>query len=443
MAGNNKYKFTYLNIAKKLYILLLLIIGGGIILHAPITVMLGSYLTGYSLLIKAWKEILMLLAGFLVIYILYKSKQFKLLKSPLILLILSYALLHFMLVLLLGGGVGSVLAGLVIDLRYLLYFVLVFIALRLYPQYIKLFIRVGLIGAAIVLIFAFLQVFVLPYDVLKYIGYGQDTIAPYMTVDQNYDFIRINSTLRGPNPLGAYTVILLAIIAAVIAKRKYISDWKNKYAKLIIFSMIVLSLIALYFSYSRSAYLGSMISVGIVLLIAYSKNIPKKIWVGCCLGLLLLTGLVLLMQNTYFVSNILLHENPAGVAGSNSNDGHLVSLQQGTLQMVNQPFGDGIGSAGSASIIGGEPEIIENQYLLIAHETGWLGLIIFLSIYITILLKLWVARHDYLALGVFASGVGLAVIGLLLPVWADDTVSIIWWGLAAIAIASSNSQKTY
>jgi len=443
MAGNNKYKLSYSNIAIKLYIILLLIIGGGIVLHAPITVMLGSYLPGYSLLIKAWKEIIMLLAGIFAIYLLYKSKQFKLLKAPLILLTLSYALLHFIFALLLRGEISSVLAGLVIDLRYLFYFVLVFVAIRLYPQYYRLFIIVGLIGAVIVMIFAFLQVFVLPYDVLKYIGYGQDTIAPYMTVDQNYDFIRINSTLRGPNPLGAYTVILLAIIAAVIAKRKYISDWKNKYSKLIIFSMTTLSLIALYFSYSRSAYLGSIISVGIILLIAYSKNISKKIWVGCCLGLLLLTGLVLSMQNTYFVSNVLLHENPAGVAGTNSNDGHLGSLEQGTIQMSSQPFGDGVGSAGSASIIGGEPEIIENQYLLIAHETGWLGLIIFLSIYIAILLKLWVSRHNYLALGVFASGIGLAVIGLLLPVWADDTVSIIWWGLAAIAIASSNSQKTY
>jgi hypothetical protein len=32
-----------------------------------------------------------------------------------------------------------------------------------------------------------------------------------------------------------------------------------------------------------------------------------------------------------------------------------------------------------------------------------------------------------------ASGIGLALIGLLLPVWVDDTVSIVWWGLAAIA----------
>ena len=57
-------------------------------------------------------------------------------------------------------------------------------------------------------------------------------------------------------------------------------------------------------------------------------------------------------------------------------------------------------------------------------------------------------RHGALSLGVFASGCGLAIVGLLLPVWVDDTVSIIWWGLAGVAIggtyhhARTNNKKT-
>jgi len=441
MAGNNKYKLNHQNIAIRVYIFLLLIIGGGIVLHAPITVMLGSYWPEYSLLIKAWKEILMLMAGFLAIYILYRSKQSKLIKIPLILFILSYALLHFVLALLIGGEINAVLAGLVIDLRYLLYFVLVFVAIRFYPQYLKLFIRIGLIGAVIVLVFAVLQVFVLPHDILKYIGYGDNSIAPYLTVDQNFDFIRINSTFRGPNPLGAYVVIISSLLAAVIVKRKYLSDWKNKNVRLFVAIMSIFSLVALYYSYSRSAYLGLVVSLLVILIITFNRKISKKVWFGLCAGLVLLMGLVFSLQNTYFVSNILLHENPSGLAGTNSNEGHINSLKDGAIQAINQSLGNGIGSAGSASIIGGKAEIIENQYLLIAHETGWLGLVLFMTIFIMIMLKLWTIRHSYLALGVFASGIGLAVIGILLPVWVDDTVSIIWWGLAAMAIASSYRQE--
>jgi hypothetical protein len=55
-----------------------------------------------------------------------------------------------------------------------------------------------------------------------------------------------------------------------------------------------------------------------------------------------------------------------------------------------------------------------------------------------ILARLWGLRKDWLALGVFASGIGLAIVGIFLPVWTDDTVSIIWWGLAAIALFPNN-----
>jgi hypothetical protein len=104
--------------------------------------------------------------------------------------------------------------------------------------------------------------------------------------------------------------------------------------------------------------------------------------------------------------------------------------------MVAQPFGAGVGSTGSASLIGGEGFIIENQYLMIAHEVGWLGLGLFVWLYWCIMQALWRRRDSWLGLGVWASGLSLALIGFVLPVWADDVVSIVWWGLAALAIAT-------
>ena len=105
-----------------------------------------------------------------------------------------------------------------------------------------------------------------------------------------------------------------------------------------------------------------------------------------------------------------------------------------------QPLGAGIGSTGSASLYDDDEGgvIIENQYLYIAHETGWLGLALFVAIFGLIMVRLWRARDDWLALGAFASGVGMALIGLLLPVWADDTVAIVWWALAATALGGED-----
>ncbi|MGB4673048.1 MAG: hypothetical protein WBH99_03750, partial [Azovibrio sp.] len=162
----------------------------------------------------------MLIASFIAIYLLYKNKKFNILKTPLILTIAVYALLHFVLLFIDNQGLMPSLAGLIIDLRYLFFFVLVYVALQLFPEKKDLFLRVGIIGALIVAVFAILQVFVLPKDFLIYLGYGENTIQPYLTVDQNQDFIRINSTLRGPNPLGAYAVIVLSILFSALLKKK-------------------------------------------------------------------------------------------------------------------------------------------------------------------------------------------------------------------------------
>jgi hypothetical protein len=156
----------------------------------------------------------------------------------------------------------------------------------------------------------------------------------------------------------------------------------------------------------------------------------------CAIG-----GGLVAARSSEFVSNVLLHENPTGGSAISSNDGHVSSLVDSFSRMVHQPLGGGVGSTGSASLYGDHPIIIENQYLFVAHEAGWLGLILFLAIFGMVLYRLWQQRRDYVALGLFASGIGLALVGLLQPVWVDDTVAIVWWGLAAIAIGGQHGKK--
>lgn len=430
---------TQSKILGKIYAGILLFIFGGIVLHAPLSVGFGTLWPDYDLLIKSWKEILMLVAGIILLVILFKTKQFKLLRDPILITVGAYAALHLVLLAYKPTGLASSVAGLAIDLRYVLYFSLVYMAMRLYPNYRQMFIRVGIAGALVVLIFALLQVFILPHDVLKYIGYNTDTISPYLTVDQNQAFIRINSTFRGPNPLGAYAGMVLTLIVAAFAKHKVNSLYSEEKWPLIITAILsVGGLVALWSSYSRSALIGTFVAIAAVLIIAVVKR--KKIFNPLVIvagTLIAIVGGYLLISNNSFVSNVILHENPNGGSSQNSNEGHINSLQDGLGQMIHQPLGDGVGSTGSASLFGNQPTIIENQYLFTAHESGWLGLIYFIGIFGLILARLWKRKQDWLALGLLASGVGLALIGLLLPVWVDDTVAIIWWGLAAIAIFPS------
>lgn len=419
--------------AEKILVSLLLVIFGGIVLHAPMSIWLGTVFPEQSMTIKAWKEVLMGVALVLLVGILSRRHKWSDIFADWVIRLAGvYALVYFMLLIPLWQGAEAAIAGMFIDLRYVLFFVLVYSTLRLFPGYRRLFIYTCIVGALFVVAFSVLQVFVLPPDVLAIIGYGKTTIMPYLTVDMNHDYIRINSTLRGPNPLGAYAMILLALCSALAVSGMYkkLVGWQ----KVVFYSLIIGSLVALWWSYSRSALGATGIAAGVVVAAGFYQKIPRKVWVGGFIVVGIIGGLLFAARDSHFVANVILHENPQGGSVTKSNDGHIDSLQDGTARLIRQPFGAGIGSTGSASLDSDEPLIIKNQYLFIAHESGWLGLALFMALFSLILQRLWHRKEDWLALGVLASGVGLAVIGLLQPVWVDDTVSIVWWGLAGIAL---------
>lgn len=421
-----------ISILDALFVGILLVVFGGIVLHAPLAVGLSTVFPEYELLIKSWKEILLGVALLLAATILTIRKQWAIIQTKIIYLIVLFAALNVLLIPAFYNGLEATLAGLLINMRFFLFFVLVYVAVRLYPQSYRLFLITFGAGALLVTVFAILQITVLPHDILKYLGYNETTIVPFLTVDQNMDYIRINSTLRGPNPLGVYAVIVLSIVlvAWLRAPRKL-----TQKEQIVGGILAAGSAVALWASYARSAALAAVAAIAVVLLVIYGRRISKALWVAMGIAALVLVGSLVVLRDTPFVSNVILHEDPAEGNDVNSNDGHLESLADGTRRMLQQPLGAGIGSTGSASLYSEEGLILENHYLFVAHENGWIGLVLFLMITYYVLAELWRRRTYWLALGVFASGIGMAVAGLFLPVWVDDTVAIIWWGLAAMVLA--------
>jgi hypothetical protein len=413
---------------------LLLVIFTFIVIHAPLTVYIGSQFPDLATVVKGWKEVLIAIAAVLIGIKMTQKGQWRSLRYD----YLGWAIIGFW-----GIHIGSLawtgaspeatLAGLLIDLRYTVFAACVYHFLILYPQYRQSFLRVGVVGAVIVLGFAVMQLF-LPHDILRVIGYSESTIAPYLTVDKNPDFVRISSTLRGPNPLGAYAIIVLSIVAAYVVRRRHMFSQRTKEGAL--WALAAAGVVALWVSYSRSAFVAGAMAIALVLIVRYGGSRRKQLVIGSTV-LIVFAGLgIFAARDTTFVQNVIIHNNPTTGAEIDSNGGHITSLQDGLARVVREPLGAGVGSTGSASLLGDEPLIIENQYLMIAHEVGWLGLVFFIIIYITFLRRIWHERSDWLALGVWAGGIGLGIIGLLLPVWADDTVSLVWWGLAAMILAA-------
>lgn len=414
---------------------LLLAVFAGVVFHAPISVFLGSFFGEYSLVIKAWKEVLLAVASVLLAIKITRQKYWReLFSSRVIRLCFIYMAIHLLSLFVYWHGTQQAAAGLVIDLRFVLAFVVFYAAIKLYPSFYRPLLIGGAVAAAVSMLFTFLQVTVLPADFLKHLGYSKETITPYSTIDQNPDYVRINGTLRGPNPLGVYAGLVLVVIFTYLPE--LFGRARRIGNKLLAAFLALAAFFALWFSYSRSAILMTLAALTIVFIFQYGKKIHKYVWLGLAAGGLLLLGGLYLARDSHFVSHVILHEDPNEAGQINSNDGHYESLTQGFGLMLSQPLGAGVGSTGSPSLLSGGELIIENYYLYVAHEVGWAGLAAFLVLCAAILAGLFRRHREKLHLALFAGGIGALLACLVLPVWADDTVSIVWFALCGMALAT-------
>ncbi|HET6924226.1 MAG TPA: O-antigen ligase family protein, partial [Candidatus Saccharimonadales bacterium] len=284
-------------------------------------------------------------------------------------------------------------------------------------------------GPAIaVIVIGLLQYFVLPYDFLRHFGYGPDTINPYETINHNVHYIRAMSTLRGANPLGAYLVLILSLL--FVEWRRQWRDWQ--FAILPVAGLIVLVL-----SFSRAAWVGLLLAGAVVGSTMLKTRTAQRTTA------LVLTALVVIAaglfagfrHNTTF-QNVFAHTQDHSLVATTSNGGHTSALRSGAHDVLHEPLGRGVGTAGPASIYNdNKGRIAENYFIQIGQETGWIGLLLFISICVVLGRELWLRRQDDLALGLLAALVGLSFVNLLSHAWADDTLAYVFWGLAGIALA--------
>jgi hypothetical protein len=309
---------------EKSFVAILVVILAGITIHTPLTIWLGVHFLDYSPLIKAWKEVLLLLGVLFAAVIITKRAMWReLFQDRLFWLISFFTLLHLFTVLVFYKGLDATAAGLAIDLRYITFFSLIYVAVKMLPIYRRRLLIIASVGACVIVGFAALQLF-LPADILSHLGYGKDTIMPYLTVDKNPDYIRVNSTLRGPNPLGAYVVIVLGLFTAALVRKRIQLESRKALIFVVIFG--VCSVIALWISYSRSALVAGCMAIGFVLMMTVARRLPRKIWIIVCIIVFAVTGGLITNRESSFVSNVLLHENIEGGSNVSSNEQHASSL---------------------------------------------------------------------------------------------------------------------
>jgi O-Antigen ligase len=440
--------------------------------HAFLTVWAASAVGHYTWL-RLWKEFLLLPLAAMAAWLVWLDQNLRREagKSWLLRLMLAYVGLQFLLGAVAYGrhavNFAALAEGLIEDTRLMVVFFVAWAAAARSGWLRTHWRPLLLIPAAIVVGFGLLQALVLPANFLSHFGYTQATIPAYELIDQNGSFVRVQSSLRGANPLGAYLVVVIAAIvglgaesrvkgqgsrkkrprASVIPAPKPESSQKgNSYftgspirlrMTLAVFGAATLAV--LYFTYSRSAYLGAMLAVFGVGWVSITKS-KVKAWSLAAMVVLVLMfgGLALLLRHTGGFENTFFHTSQASHSPHSSNQNHVAALENGLRDVARQPLGRGPGTAGPASVHNRHPaRIAENYFLQIGQESGWLGLALFIAINFLLAKELWLRRRaaDRLPIILLASLAGLTLINLLSHAWADDTLAYLWWGLAGITLA--------
>lgn len=406
--------------------------------HAFLTVLAGS-LTGQYEFIRLWKEVVLLALFPAAVILIWKTPGLwqRLKASWLFWAMAAYVLLHISLglVALLKGQVNyyAMVFAWVINLRLFLVFIIA-LALAARSSWLRdHWHKLLLWPAAVVVAFGMLQLFALPVDFLQRFGYDASTIMPYETVDQKLDYIRIQATLRGANPLGAYLVLVLAALTVLLLRN---AREKRQLTGVTFYSACLIVLMA---TYSRSAYIGALLAVLVaVWLVLTSRVARQRLAIGLAVFAMMAGGAALILRDNDHFENTFFHTNEHSTSPMSSNEARASALQSGLRDVVSEPFGRGPGTAGPASQHNLRPaRIAENYYLQIGQETGWIGLGLFVAINLLVARELWRRRAGTLARVLLASLAGIAFINLLQHAWTDDTLALLWWGLAGIALASA------
>jgi len=394
--------------------------------YAFISVFVASVIGHYTI-VRLYKEFILLFLMIVAIYLVIIDRKLRqvFFSNNIVRLIIIFAFIviisglvakYFNLV-----STKSLEFGLIVDLRFFLVFTISFLVGLKIKLSDNQLIKSILWPASLVIVFAILEFFFLPRNFLSHFGYGPKTIEPFQTINNNSHFVRVLSFLRGSNELGAYLIIPITLLAVLFYQSKH---------KILIVLFIILAIIALIASFSRSAWLGALLSLALIFYFRLpTKRLKKFVSVFVLFLIIIFIGSLFVFKNNTTYQNIIYHYSNHSSSPISSDYAHFKALKNGFNSLLHDPLGSGTGTAGPASIYNLKPpRISENFYLQIGLEQGLLGLLVFLLIIVLILRELWLSRDfNNLVLFLLSSTLGICLVNLFLPEFADDTMSYVLW----------------
>ncbi len=292
--------------------------------------------------------------------------------------------------------------------------------------------------------------FFLPSAFFHWLGYSDlhslyvpgKPIAAFQMIGET-GLRRIQSTMSGPNQLGLWMLIPLAV---AITRKKAVS---------------IVCLIAIAMSFSRAAWISAFIMVAIVAW-PYIKQTSRRMHFS--IGGTIVAAAILL--SIFF---------PSIIVRITSSRGHIEGPIQAIHTMIRHPFGRGLGMAGPASnrvsdacvllretddpswaaarpdlcVFLGDtqvqpvdrvcscPFLPENWYLQIGAEMGWIGFALYIALMVLVFRGINRVTRNELRVAF----IGLSVAALFLHAFEDAAVSYGLWVLIATAVTIAKKRQ--
>ena len=237
--------------------------------------------------------------------------------------------------------------------------------------------------------------------------------------------MRAIGTAVDPNVLGGMMILVAGLLAPQLFARERL--WPRWLTAI----MLLTATLALYLTYSRSALLGLVTSVGVLALLKYRKLIP--------LGLVGLLLLLFLPQTQEYMARFY-----EGIMGQDLATQMRFGEYKDALILINRYPLFGVGFTGVPDIdiyLG-----VSMLYLTIAQNMGVIGLLIFLAImvgFFTMLLRSWRQGYDAgleaILLGLTGAVAGALVSGIFDHYWFNMTyphMTVLLWLYVGLGMAT-------
>lgn len=400
--------------------------------HAFLSVWLGD-LFGAQALWQSWKEVLLIALTACAGWLLYSQPATrKLLKQPFNVAVIVFTAIGLIVTAFAQPEPLPALFGIKINYEFLIAALLGMLVAS--ANLVRRLSMLTLATSALVSVIAVLQVHVLPRNFMERFGYGPDTVLPFMMIDPVLDTIRVPSTLGGPNQLGSFLILPLALVLALALRRP---RWWHP-------ALIMLLSAGIWHSHSRAAWLGSAVAVAVVVALRVRRSWRLPLILGAVASGALV--LQLIIMNAGSLGNLqyyIFHGSVADTGNPSSSQQHDAAIRAGLDRIEQAPLGTGLGTAGPASYQASDGGFIpESYHLQIAIEAGIAGLLAFIAVQLAAASLLIKRLPSPAAAAALAALAGISVVNLFLHGWADSSTALVYWTFAGaimgLAMKSAN-----